>query len=616
MRNQKDKKNAVDVIQNKTSQDRRRFIQGSAAVVATATLGGITQIANAAPSNNVAILGGGVAGLSAAHELIERGYNVTVYDSRMLGGKARSIPVPNTGTNGRLDLPGEHGFRIIFNFYHHLPDTLRRIPLAGTMNSVWNNLVNVPTLLYSLPGDHNDALLNNNTVLPLPVSITGIPAVLTSWLQTMTNVLSIPADELAFFTQKLFVFLTSGDKRRYGQWENMSWWDYVDAENKSLAYQQLLGKSITSLVAARDGIVSTRNAGQALEAFFFAYARRNNDNPAIGLNRYLDRPTNEAWITPWVNYLTAKGVNFNVGTTVTGFNYSNGKIGSAQATNANGAPININADWFVLAVPVEHAAPLMNSAMISADPVLGNLAGLTTRWMTGIQFFLRQRANITNGLISFVGTPWLLSGLTQAQFWPVDFPATYGAGDIQDILSVDICDWTTPGLNGKPANLCTQQEIADEVLAQIRATLDNGAALLPDSLIKFFVIDPGISNIGTPNIQNADSLFINTPGSWSMRPNTNTKINNLFLAGDYVHAYGFDLASMETANETGRRAANAILAVTNSSSKPATIFPRYKEPLFIPAQIIDDADYALGLANAFDFADPYFPKGSFLGGLI
>ena len=41
----------------------------------------------------VIVLGGGVAGMSAAHELIERGFAVEVYEMRPLpGGKARSLP--------------------------------------------------------------------------------------------------------------------------------------------------------------------------------------------------------------------------------------------------------------------------------------------------------------------------------------------------------------------------------------------------------------------------------------------------------------------------------------------------------------------------------------------
>src|SRR5215216_1277274 len=58
----------------------------------------------------VAVLGGGMAGLAAAHELIERGCVVDVYERKARGGKARSIPVKGTAGGGRMPLPGEHGF--------------------------------------------------------------------------------------------------------------------------------------------------------------------------------------------------------------------------------------------------------------------------------------------------------------------------------------------------------------------------------------------------------------------------------------------------------------------------------------------------------------------------
>ena len=46
----------------------------------------------------VIVLGGGIAGMSAAHELIERGFEVVVLESRdIAGGKARSIPVADDG---------------------------------------------------------------------------------------------------------------------------------------------------------------------------------------------------------------------------------------------------------------------------------------------------------------------------------------------------------------------------------------------------------------------------------------------------------------------------------------------------------------------------------------
>src|SRR5271155_1166087 len=73
-------------------------------------------------SARVIILGGGVAGMSAAHELIERGFEVVVLERRYVaGGKARSLRVTPDG-------PGEHGFRFFPGFYKHVIDTMRRIP--------------------------------------------------------------------------------------------------------------------------------------------------------------------------------------------------------------------------------------------------------------------------------------------------------------------------------------------------------------------------------------------------------------------------------------------------------------------------------------------------------
>src|SRR5918997_6709906 len=93
-------------------------------------------------ADRVIVLGGGVAGLSAAHELIERGFEVVVLETRSEpGGKARSFPFPGSGSEGRPPLPGEHGFRFFPGFYRHLPDTMRRIPYGPDGGNVFKNLV-------------------------------------------------------------------------------------------------------------------------------------------------------------------------------------------------------------------------------------------------------------------------------------------------------------------------------------------------------------------------------------------------------------------------------------------------------------------------------------------
>ena len=103
----------------------------------------------------VAILGGGVAGLTAAHELAERGFDVVVLEARDIpGGKARSLPVPGSAAGGRADLPAEHGFRFFPGFYQHIPDTMRRIPVAG--GSVFDHLTGATRILLAQAGGRNE----------------------------------------------------------------------------------------------------------------------------------------------------------------------------------------------------------------------------------------------------------------------------------------------------------------------------------------------------------------------------------------------------------------------------------------------------------------------------
>jgi uncharacterized protein with NAD-binding domain and iron-sulfur cluster len=102
----------------------------------------------------VAVLGGGVAGMSAAHELAERGFSVDVYERQpvYVGGKARSVDVPHTGTDGRPDLPGEHGFRFFPGFYKHVTDTMKRIPYGNNPQGVFDNLVESTRVLMARTG--------------------------------------------------------------------------------------------------------------------------------------------------------------------------------------------------------------------------------------------------------------------------------------------------------------------------------------------------------------------------------------------------------------------------------------------------------------------------------
>src|SRR5579862_5209746 len=140
----------------------------------------------------IVVLGGGVGGLSAAQELAERGFEVTVYERRPdFGGKARSIPVPNSATAGRRPLPGEHGFRFFPSFYKHLPDTMKRIPFGG--KSVFDHLVYSTRVEIARTGKL--AFLEP----------TRFPQTLDDWttvFKSLFSDLGIPDDELLYFIDR------------------------------------------------------------------------------------------------------------------------------------------------------------------------------------------------------------------------------------------------------------------------------------------------------------------------------------------------------------------------------------------------------------------------------
>ncbi|GAA4908643.1 FAD-dependent oxidoreductase [Nonomuraea thailandensis] len=597
----------MDQSDNRNGIGRRSFVTGALATAAGAASGPLwgTGPANAAPSlvsgaagRSVAVFGAGMGGLSAAQELAERGFQVTVYERKALGGKSRSIPVPGTGTGGRQDLPGEHGFRFFPGFYQNLPDTMSRIPYGS--GTVRDNLVPASLEVIAYKG--------KELRIPIPGDLGGAltPEAIRDYLNSaLVAVSTVPLSQIQFFVSKLVTFITSGPRRRLGQWENMGFADFVKADLMSPEYRELLVHMFTaSLVAAQPDKANSRTMGLMFEALIYS---------GIGLGPYgppdqvLNGPSSDVWITPWIDHLTGLGVQFRLGWTATGFDYSGGRITGVRVSDPNGAAGTVTADHYVAALPVERLQPLLTTAMKAADPTLARLDRLETDWMNGVMIYLKEPRPIANGHLIYAATPWALTSISQAQFWQGSFAAKYGDGTVTDCLSLDLSDWNTPGiLFGRTAKQCTRPQIVQEVLAQVRSALPGGAALLPDSIVRSWFVDPAITGEGTAAVANDEPLLINTPGSWSDRPAATTRIPNLFLAADYVRN-SINLATMEGGNEAGRMAANAILDASGSSASRARLFELYVPREFKLLHDTDDARYLLGLPNKFDLFSPYWP---------
>jgi uncharacterized protein with NAD-binding domain and iron-sulfur cluster len=264
-----------------------------------------------------------------------------------------------------------------------------------------------------------------------------------------------------------------------------------------------------------------------------------------------------------------------------------------------GQSLTIAADYYIAAMPIEIMSWLVTPAMAGMAPSLAGLSALKTKWMNGIQFYLKSDLPLQPGHTLYADSPWALTSISQKQFWANAPLSGYGDGGLGGILSVDISDWDAPGiLYGKPATACVAGEIKDEVWAQLKAHLNvGGATAIQDGNLSSWFLDPDIEFPNQSAVTNQEPLLVNTVGSLQYRPDAVTELSNLFIASDYVRTYT-DIACMEAANEAARRAVNGILQKSGSSAQPSQLWPLEEPEFFQPMIDYDRLRFKLGLPHA------------------
>jgi uncharacterized protein with NAD-binding domain and iron-sulfur cluster len=402
-------------------------------------------------------------------------------------------------------------------------------------------------------------------------------------------------EEMVFFAEKVWQLMTSSKQRRENDYERLGWWYYMEADRFSVNYQHLLVEGLTrTLVAAQARSASTKTGGNIFLQLIY-----NMIDPDINTDRVLNGPTNEKWLSPWKNYLQHIGVKYHQGATVTGIRMDKGKVAAAEIRLDNGEVISVTGDYFILATPVEKAAPLINQHMVDADATLGNIGTLakSVSWMNGVQYYLNQDVQINKGHIILSDSEWAITCISQVQFWTDYSLENRFNGKVKGVLSVDVSDWLFTKYKGKLAEEYQPDEVVKLVWEQLKAGLNvDGNEVLRDDMIEHYYLDRDIKWYGAQG-HNIDEepLLVNTINSWCLRPDATTQIPNFFLAGDYVRT-NTDLATMEGANESARRAVNGILLASQSTAELCKVW-ELKEPMFFDLlKWYDGVRYAKGLS--------------------
>ncbi|MFZ6641926.1 FAD-dependent oxidoreductase [Undibacterium sp. TC4M20W] len=552
----------------------------------------------------VLIAGAGIAGLTAAHELAERGYLVTVVEALAApGGKSRSIPVEGSAATGQQELPGEHGFRFFPGFYRHIPDTMARIPCVladGSYGSVADNLAHTSRTL----------ALSKKGRWEVPNQLRSSSRDAASLLSFLYDLfvgsgVDVPREDMLHYVRCVFTMLTSSDERRFGEFENISAWDYFQAPSRSEAYQKYVINAVTrTLVACRAADMSARSnvvvGIQLLSDIYRSCA-----------DRVLNGPTSEVWIAPWVTHMQHLGVEFIQGVSVENVLWEGESVSALQLSDGT----ELAADQFILALPLEALQAISNEDMLARAPSLARLDELKTEWMNGILFYLGQDIELNHGHTIFLDAPWALTSLCQQRFWPRGLKQ-YGDGTVRGILSVCISDFDAPGdYIRKPAKDCTPAEIQEEVWQQILAHLAPAdRAELEAAGVIACSIDPSL-RWTEHGMENDAPLFVNTAGSWAARPEVDIGISNLFVAGDFVRTTT-DVATMESANESARLVVNRILDLTGSSAARCQLFPLEEPTALTPLKVIDKLRFEAGLPHLLDLVPVFSGETiAWLGGM-
>lgn len=529
-------------------------------------------------------------------------------------------------------LPAEHGYRFFPSFYHHVFDTMRRIPLmerrtadtfklgAGrdvhrrfskdvgpaldpyrpSSRTVFDNLRSVDLHAFGGGGRFPLRALPRSNMLSVRS--------LLELLDTIQEQAGVSARDITRGQLRTLKFLTACAQRRE-QYEHVTWWDFVGADQGSREFQDLLVHWPQALVGLRAQDADARTFGTVLMQLLLDQIR-----PGGYRDGTLNGPTSEAWLEPWRDYLERElRVKFNTcrirsisfrkdeaGRMWPQLRYNPGDDTLDDASLL--VPDAPGFDYVVVATSVDAAARLGQEIddelnrrrdvpggeslreQFEASPLAAALAcvrqagdyqtdkrsGGPFRHFAGIQYFLDVDYTPLRGHVYYPQSAWRLSSVSQAQFRQ-DRPDV-GDGYL-GVVSVVIGAWdvVSPRL-GRCAWECTEEEIAEEVWEQMMA-LTASTDVRPAQPRRFWIDENVLfaeKGTRTPE-RNTAPFLVNLAaqaGDWPERPGDyRVHFGSVVFAGTYLRTFT-RLVTMEAANESARHAVNAILRHYRTKREP------------------------------------------------
>ncbi len=534
---------------------------------------------------NVVIFGGGISGLTVAHELLNLGFNVTIYEKKSkMGGMAIS-------ERDSDKMPTEHSWRGYAPFYQNVFNLLKHIPYNN--KSVYEELSE--PLNFILPKD--DIKKRENLMPNFNIK-----------------------DYLILFYYALKVFTSNLRNKEYAKINYLTINKYLTEEGQDKTMGMLgpgLGfdKYKASLYHSFKFIELQLPSHTHIHHELKHKVHRSFENWHA-----MKQPTSESWINPWINYLLKKGVKIR-------FNHNLVKINATYSDVISSCQVNnkiVKADYYVMATdPFSLQSIIERTPLLKKDINLNKFKGLIRRG--------------TNDMISFriafnesikFPTQTTAIALPDSEFNITFYPQerlfnknVYLGKNIKGLWSGTACscDYPPGKLFNLPANKLSKEQFIEEILHQIYRCKQlqntvykfNGKKLKDFNIIKVEVWNewkfrptygrrpPGKAGPEGSNVQNDSLKWVNDTNTYAFRPSQTTKFKNLFLSGAHTKI-SVNIWSMEGAVESGKIVAREICKKNNINPNKIWLYTHKKLLLFKSISYIDDVLYMLGLPNIID----------------
>lgn len=297
----------------------------------------ITPTSSNAGERSVVVFGSGIAGLTAAHELAERGFRVLVVErvseverrqpyapkvsnapeklpadllsavdeplrsqKPQVGGVARTQTSRVALADQAVTVPGEHGYRLFPSFYRHVFDTMKRTPLPSRQPGVY------PTAFDQLQPTFQQVFARRRQYVPLSRERPRTLEAFRREYMQLTEGLGFERRDLARFFLKLLRYLMTSSERREAEYERMTFMEFIGGpERYSKTFIDAVRAAPQALVAMDAEHCDARTQCNVYLQLLMDQVLGGpyTDSTLVG-------PTSTAWLDPWKQHLERLGVTF------------------------------------------------------------------------------------------------------------------------------------------------------------------------------------------------------------------------------------------------------------------------------------------------------------------